>query len=182
MYLLAIRPPGNVEAEISLIQNKVYQEYSCPSALALPPLIPVSYQKELPGEDKLDLIVGTYPGEVGTEGLKLYDGCLYLECSDSQTFENISAACEEILKDTASAEPGILPVYPGFFICCLENPLETVPSSDFGELIPETRPPDRNHFKSYSFICIKISTTERRRWWVNISWEILYSKKIRYQR
>jgi hypothetical protein len=79
VLLVALIVPGSVEAELGRVQAAVFSEHGLVSAVALPPLIPVAFPPEVPGDllATLDRSVAA-PWRIRVTGPLWTESALYL--------------------------------------------------------------------------------------------------------
>ncbi len=60
-FLLALLPPGSIEAAVGRIQNAIFRAYGLLSAVSLPPLVPISFASESEAPRLFESLGGSIP-------------------------------------------------------------------------------------------------------------------------
>jgi hypothetical protein len=172
LTLVALFPPGSVEAEVGRLQQRIFGEHGLVSAVALPPLVPVAF---LPGTGpprgilpRLNAAVAA-PYRIVMTGLSWDDGWLYLELDSGGAWTALRAGAGE--NDAA----GFFPVHEGFFLGCKEA------SADRQKLI--LPPVPQGAFTSSRLAAVQIDAAAGEgAWWRRVSMEILEEIPLRGRR
>lgn len=173
--LVAVLPPGSVEAEVGKVQQGILAEHGLVSAAALPPLIPVASLP--PGEQPGDLLRSlnasvSAPWRIRLRGGTAWHGGFLFLAVDS-------GGLWQALRDgspSGSAETDVLlPAFEGFFLGCGEA------DSRLRALIHPTVP--ETGFTSSRLARMIIETSgPRNAWWREVSWEIVDEIPLRGRR
>jgi hypothetical protein len=164
--LLAVIPPGSIEREVSALQNAMFADRGCISAVALSPLIPVAFVAD--GRMLSAARLGTRADRgvtFRTVGWTREKGWLYLDVE--------SGGAWETLRDSVSGESrqaALFPVRQGFFMGCGE---EGGGGVEAGLKIPALS------FSSCSLVLLKLHAASDGGWWREVSTEVLEKVPLR---
>ncbi len=172
--ILAITPPKNSDACITAIQNSIFREHGFASALALPVFLPLLFMdpawniNELIGS--LTLPQASFPvvcGDIVGEGC-----AIYLHADPEGRIRDVAASvAARIVPEKAT--PGFIPVCSGLFLSCNETnvSLDAIRESVHTE--------ERVSFSSFSLAIADITVrTSGPSWWNDVSWEIVWEKRL----
>jgi hypothetical protein len=169
--LVAIIAPGSVEAGIGKMHAAIFEEHGFMSAVALPPMIPVTFLRQDTAATQFlhDLERGMRaPWRMRTSEFAWVQGALYLRVSSDGMWES--------LRERAPAEPTpLFPVAEGFYSGCLEA------APDQRELIRPAVP--GLSFSSADLAILRISSPRgREEWWREVTWEYEEQRPLRGRR
>lgn len=162
--LLAIRPPGSIVREVSILQNTLFSARGCLSAVALPPLIPVRF---LSGGARVSAarLAGGASGCFRAAGWVRGGAWLFLSVDSGGAWDVLSAAAS----GTGRPGNGPFPVFPGFFMGCGEAGGE---GAEEGLAVPALS------FSSSTLALIKLRTAPGE-WWREVYTEIVEEAPLR---
>jgi hypothetical protein len=184
--LLAVIPPGSVEAEVAGLQNAIFSTHGCLSSIALPPLIPVAFISEdsPPGivtsicRAACEARRAARPAfRFRSAGLAWVDGWLFLRLDSGGAWDALHGEAEAPSRLAAAHEPavparGLFPVREGFLLGC-------------GELDEERRaglaldaPPLSFSSCFLARVSLRVSADDGR-WWREVYLEIQEKKPLR---
>ena len=172
--LLVILPPSNIGKSIIEIQNKVFSETGLYSAVCLPPIIPICYLIAGTSIETFNALISELKQCWEITGLDFvnYKNSIFLELSHLKNGVEVLSKIKAICIQEKEA---ILPTFPGFFICALQNQIDTANPDDVIKLIS---PPPKIKFKSFSLGLLKVSYNTANPW-NEVYWEITEEKKLR---
>jgi hypothetical protein len=166
--LLALLAPGSIEAEIGALQQAVFSEHGCVSAIALPPLVPVRFLPvdalprlpEVPGR-------GVPAGfVVRVTGPAWSAGHLFLGLDTGGAWSGLRA------DSRWSDGPPLFPCFEGFYLGCPESGPGI---SDARHLTPTDR-----RFSPVDIALMSISVPdEGMEWWNEVQWQIEDRRPLR---
>jgi hypothetical protein len=171
-HLIALLPPGSVEAEVSVLQNALFDTYGSPSAIALPPLIPVGFVEEGPAAavraaEGLAAVCAAArsPYFFRSRGLQWERGCLFVGME--------SAGAWELLRASLGASgDGPFPVAEGFVLGLWD--IGATSAAAPGLAVPSVG------FSSCSAAILDIMASwEDERWWRELYVEISEKRPLR---
>ena len=173
--LIALLPPGSVEAEVGKIQQSIFAEHGLVSAVALPPLIPVA--SLLPGEPPGDLLKTlnarvSAPYRIRLRGTTAWHrGFLYLAVDSGGLWHELrdGSPCD------SDEAPTLLPGFEGFFLGCSEA------DSRLRELIHPAVPETGYTSTRLARMIVEIPGPQDA-WWREVSWEIVEEIPLRGRR
>jgi hypothetical protein len=171
-HLIALLPPGSVEAEVSALQNALFEEYGSPSVVALPPLIPVGFVEESPSAARhaaegLEAVCAAArsPYFFRSRGLRWQEGCLFLGLESGGAWGSLRSAL-------GYARSGPFPAAEGFVLGLwdLRGEAADVPS----RVVPPVG------FSSCSAALLTITASwGDERWWRELYVEIAERRPLR---
>jgi hypothetical protein len=173
--LVALIPPGSVQAEIGKLQAEVFRRFGLASSQALPPLIPVQFIG--PGRpdrlllEHLDRSI-IAPWRVTTGKLARVEGHLYLAVDSKGAW----AALRNKARERCGPQPGALfPVSEGFFLACGDA------AHDMRDAVAAEAPAEA--FSSCAIGVLKIEAPRGpAEWWREVYWEVLEHRPLRGRR
>jgi hypothetical protein len=173
-HLLAIIPPGSVEARLGKVQAGIFEEHGMVSSIALPPLIPVAFLAESPADPAVLRGVErsvAAPWRMETRGATWEAGCLFFVVSSSGLWASLHAAA----LGRAAAATGPFPAFEGFFAGCLEANREQ--RSLIRPAVPALA------FTSARLAVVTITSPRGPEgWWNEVTWEIRSEVPLRGRR
>jgi hypothetical protein len=173
--LVAIIAPGSVEAGVGKVQAAIFEEHGFLSAVALPPMIPVTFLPQDTAAAKLlnELERGVRaPWRMRTAGFTWEHGALYARVSSDGFWESLRMKAAELAP--AETSP-LFPVAEGFYAGCLEAAPDQRPL--IRPAVPELS------FSSATLAIIRISSPRGREgWWREVMWEIQEQRPLRGRR
>jgi hypothetical protein len=170
--LLALIAPGSVEAEVGRLQARIFSEHGLASAVALAPLIPISF---LPVDATLRGLLAAVdrsaasPYRIETGPVAWEAGALFLSVETGGLWKGLRAGVG--VSGIAAAE-GPFPVFEGFFLGCGDA------TEAQRETIRPSQPP--LGFTSSTLALIAVETPRgSREWWREVYCETLEQKPLR---
>jgi hypothetical protein len=166
--LLALVPPGSIEAALCGIQDSLFSAHGLVSAISLPPLIPVLFLAPAAGEDLLGRVGRKLPPPIAfvSTGVAWEGGSLWLRMD--------SRGAWRALREEASGASAASPLFPeseGFCLGCWEA-AEKVHAA-----ITVQAP--RISFTSCTIALLKIHTAAGPRWWTDTAVEVEAERPLR---
>jgi hypothetical protein len=178
--LVALIPPGSVQAGIGKLQAALFDRFGLASSQAIAPLVPVQFLGAGCSEsallEQLDAATRA-PWRMTTGSLSWVDGHLFLGIETTGTWSTLRAET----RARCAVEPDALfPVAEGFFVGCGEASREQRDAVQRDAVGPETPPVS---FSSCAIAVLKIETPRgRAQWWREVYWEVLEQKPLRGRR
>ncbi len=173
--LLALIPPGSVQAEIGKLQAEMFGRFGLAASQALPPLIPIQFIGPAGEErlllEQLDRSIMA-PWRATTGGLSLVDRHLYLGVDSN----GVWAALRDRARERCGPQPGALfPVAEGFFLGC----------GDAARDVTEAKAAGVTAW-AFSSCAVAVLGIEAPRgpaeWWREVYWEVLEQRPLRGRR
>ena len=158
--LVAIAPPGSVEADIGRLQQEVFRRTGCASAVALPPLIPVAFV----ADETVD--VGRL-ARLCPRGAFFRTGALVWQCGLYLTVD--TGGVWEAIRGGFAAASGPFDVMSGFSLGCWEDKGAQSPKLDAPAL----------KFSSCSVTLMTLTVAGDEPWWREVLTEVRSSARIR---
>jgi hypothetical protein len=169
--LVALIPPGSVEAEMGKVQAGIFAEHGLASAQALPPLIPVAFIAAPPRGFLAQLERSVRAGWVArAAGSAWVEGCLFACVQTGGLWPALRTRAR------AAAGEGILRPFPeaeGFCLGCMD----AAPGIR-GRIAPAV--PELS-FSSCSIALLRF-TSPRAAWWQEVYWDTLEERPLRGRR
>jgi hypothetical protein len=178
--LVALIPPGSVQAEVGKLQAAIFSRFGAASSQALPPLIPIQFIGDAGSPrallDQLDGSVGA-PWRVTTRRFSWMQGHLFLEVDSGGTWSTLAAGT----RSWCAAEPDVLfPQAEGFYLGCGEATPAQRDAMQGDTIIAEA--PSAS-FSSCVVAVLGIRTPRgREQWWREVYWEMLEQRPLRGRR
>jgi hypothetical protein len=174
-HLVALIPPGSVQAEIGRLQQEIFRRCGLASSLAFPPLIPVRFIGPCGSErallEQLDAAASA-PWRMVTGKLSRVEGHLYLGVDSKGTWAVLADRARERCGEQPDA---LFPVAEGFFLGCREASPGT--RDDAGAEAPAVS------FSSCAIAVLGIEAPRgRAQWWRELYWEVLEQRPLRGRR
>jgi hypothetical protein len=171
-YLVALIPPGSVEAEMGKVQAALFAEHGLASAQALPPLIPVAFIPEVPARGFLaDLERSVHAGwRARVAGHAWVEGWLFILADTGGLWAGLRARA---LAAAGGAPRGPFPAAEGFCLGCADAEPERRPRI--------TPTPPELSFSSCALAIMRFESP-RDEWWRELYWETLEEKPLRGRR
>ncbi len=172
VHLVALVPPGSVEAEMGKVQAAIFAETGLASAIALPPLMPVAFASAAPGRDFLDDLDRSVRAgwSARTAGIVWVGAWLFLAVDTGGLWNGL----RERARAGAGAEPSCpFPAAEGFCLGCVDAAPDQ--RSRIAPAIPQLS------FSSCSLAVMRLESP-REEWWRELYWEILEEKPLRGRR
>ncbi len=174
LSLIALLPPGSVEAEVGKVQQSVFSTCGTLSAIALPPLIPIGFVR--PATEPAGLLASlnaraSAPYRIRFGGFSRHAGFLYLAIDSGGLWNELRKGIEGALAD----DEGLFPGFEGFFLGCAkpDQELAVVDAPEFFD----------SSFSSCRLaLLILQSRRSRESWWREVSWEIVTEIPLRGRR
>jgi hypothetical protein len=171
VHLVAIIAPGSVEAGIGKVQAAIFEEHGFLSAVALPPMIPVTFLPQGTAATQLlhDLERGVRaPWRMRTAGIAWEQDALYFRVSSDGMWQS--------LRERAPAQPSpLFPVAEGFYSGCIEAEPSQRPL--IKPSVPELS------FSSAALAVLRISSPRGLDgWWREVTWEYEEQRPLRGRR
>ena len=169
--LLALLAPGSIEAEIGALQQAVFADHGCVSAIALPPLVPVRFlpadaPPRLPQVPGRDVTAGFV---VRVTGPAWCEGHLFLGLDTGGAWSALRA------DRRWSDGPQLIPCFEGFYLGCPEPQL-----AGGGGL--RLASGDRR-FSSVDVALVTVSVPdEGAAWWSEVHWQVDDRRPLRGKR
>jgi hypothetical protein len=159
--LLALLAPGSIEAEVGALQQAVFSELGCVSAIALPPLVPVRF---LPAEAPARL--PQVPGRRVSAGFTVRivgpawsGGHLFLGLDTGGAWTALRG------DDRWTDGPPLFPCFEGFYFGCSEP--------ETGSRGALAMPAMDRRFSSVDLALVSITAPDTGAdWWREVSWQI----------
>ena len=165
VYLVCLRPPSNIDADLCRLQRRVFQSTGFTSAFALPPLIPLSFAEEEPVD----------PREPERQSQLLELGPL--EVTPDAVWVGVTpASLVAGLKCAAGpgGAEGWIRLHPGFFVCLHEHALDSAGRSELQNIaIPQGR------WRASRICCFRVECRNRKEWWEDVYIEEVWGRKLR---
>jgi hypothetical protein len=174
-HLVAMIPPGSVQAEIGRLQADVFGRFGLASSQALPPLMPVQFINA-GGSDRhlLEQLDGAVsaPWRMTTGRLSLVEGHLFLGVDSMGVWASVRGQARQRSVPNADA---LFPAAEGFFLG------RGGAVSDPGPADPEPVLPVS--FSSCAIVVIRIEAPRgAAEWWREVYWEVLEQRPLRGRR
>jgi hypothetical protein len=169
--LLALLAPGSIEVEVGALQQAIFSQYGCVSAIALPPLVPVRFlpadaSPRLPQVPGRDVPAGFV---VRVTGPDWSAGHLFLRLDTGGAWSALHA------DGRWTDGPPLFPCFEGFYFGCAESE----PAVRAGLALPAM---DRR-FSSIDLALLSISVPDDGAdWWTEIHWQIDDRRPLRGKR
>ena len=171
-HLVALIPPGSVEAELGKVQAAIFSELGLASALALPPLIPVAFISAPPARGFLDdLDRSVLAGwRARAAGIAWVEEWLFLAVDTGGLWDGLRARA---LALAGAAPLCLFPASEGFCLGCVDADPDQ--RSHIAPMTPELS------FSSCSLAVMRLESP-REEWWREVYWETLEEKPLRGRR
>lgn len=159
--LLALLAPGSIEAEVSALQQAVFSDRGCVSAIALPPLVPVRF---LPADTpaRLPQVPGRHVSAgftVRSTGPAWSGGHLFLALDTGGAWSALRG------DDRWTDGPPLFPCFEGFYLGCCE-------SEPGSREVPAVPAMDRR-FTSVDLAIVSITVPkDGADWWREVRWQV----------
>ena len=178
--LVALIPPGSVQAEIGRLQAGILNRFGLASSQVLPPLVPVLFLGAGGSEsallEQLDGAIRA-PWRMATQGLSWVEGHLFLRVESAGAWSMLQARARA---SCAAESDALFPVVEGFFLGCGEATREQREAVQ-AEAVSVEAPAVA--FSSCAVAVMKIEAPgERAGWWREVYWEVLEQKPLRGRR
>ena len=168
--LSAITLPSNISTEVSHLQHVLYSKYCMVSALALPPLIPLSFHPHSFSEKDFTHVV-----ENITHGFRVTLGRLCYEKNALFISVNTKGKWKALRRKFSSTATDefctILPIFEGIFLALNEKKRH-----DYG--LPMCNLIRLKGFHSPSLALLEIEGACQK-WWSEVFWTVCLEKKMR---
>jgi len=178
--LVALIPPGSVQAEVGKLQAAIFGRCGLVSSQALPPLIPIRFIAGAVSPrallEQLDGAVAA-PWRMTTRRLSWARGHLFLEVDSGGTWSTLA----EQSRSRSAVEPDALfPPEEGFYLGCGDaTPAQR--DALLRDAVIAEAPSAR--FSSCAVAVLEIRTTRgREQWWREVYWEMLEQRPLRGRR
>ena len=171
-FLVALIPPGSVEAEIGKVQAGIFAEHGIASAQCLPPLVPVAFvPPPPPGGLLARLEKSVAAGWVArVTGVSWVEGSLFAIVETGGHWQTLHDSARHL---AAEPQDRPFPEAEGFFLGCMNAS-------------PELRPRIAPSVPLLSFSSCTIALlrleSPRDEWWRELYWTILEERPLRGRR
>ena len=178
--LVALIPPGSVQAEIGRLQAAIFSRFGLASSQAIPSLIPVHFLGAGGAEsgllEQLDAAMRA-PWRMESRGLSWVEGNLFLGMDTQGAWSTMQTQA----RAWCPAEPDpLFPPAEGFYLGCGEatrEQREAVQAKAGSVEAPAAA------FSSCAIAVLKIAAPRGRAgWWREVYWEVLEQKPLRGRR
>lgn len=163
LFLLALRPPGNIERALIEVQQRLFRGYALVSALALRPLIPLAFLDSAPPEPHSV----RQDSALTSGGWITSGGTLFLQVEPASLLRKLAAASGA---SDATARAAPFPCEPALYLASGEPEGTTLAALPL-ELgaAPELR------WVTSWLECMRLTLQEMPAWWDSVSTETLWS-------
>lgn len=180
LSVVALLPPGSVEADVGKVQQSIFIAHGSLSAIALPPLVPICFIPSAaePGRLLRDLNArASAPYRIRFDGVRRHAGFLYLALDSAGVWKELRDGVEKTLPDGE----GLFPGFEGFFLGCAEQDQD--PAVPDAAASPGEAALSDSSFSSCRLALVDIETPRGRdSWWREVSWEIVEEIPLRGRR
>jgi hypothetical protein len=171
--LLVILPHSNIEKTVGALQEKIFRRFGLPSAVALPPVIPIRFVSS-PGKVHPLRGVAVRTTSYAIKKRSLYLGVELHVGERMLKSDEAFGINEERGEAAATARP--FPAYTGFYLCTAED------ESLLPSVVDYISPPPHLDFHPLGLALLTAKYRSDRMWWSHLSWELDGLEKVRKQR
>jgi len=172
IFLTCIEPPGNLQKEMISLRRVLFREAGVVSALVLPPIVPVFFSAGEPDERSLDTLISACEGIFCTEEIVIYKNSIFISLKNKELWQKMRETF------ASNEEKTLFEPFPGIFLASEIGDID-LSEQELKKLL--SVPPQHGEYKwkSSNLTVLKIYYETQEKWWENLFWETVFSRKIK---